>query len=78
MNYYQTKLNAEAESASLRREVERQHLAAVAQDRRTSTLTIRIEINVGHLTNWRLKWNTLRETNTIEDTLLCYEGKVTG
>ena len=78
MNYYQTKLNAEAESAKLRREVERQHLVAAAQPKRASTLTIRIEINVAHLTHWRLKWNTLRESKPIEEPLLCYDGKITG
>ncbi|MEO8395284.1 MAG: hypothetical protein ABI700_19980 [Chloroflexota bacterium] len=78
MNYYQTKMNAEAQRESLRHDSERQHLAAFAQEKRESTLTIRIEIKVGYLTNWRLKWNALRETKTTEDTLLCYDGKVTG
>ena len=77
MNYYQTKMNAEAQRDSLQREAEEQHLSAIVQQKRESSLTIRIEINVGHLTHWRLKWNALRETKS-EDTLLCYEGKVTG
>jgi len=74
MNYYHAKLNADAQRSALRRDAEQRRLASSAEVKRKSTLTIHIEINVGSLRHWGLKWNALREIRPVEDTFLRYDG----
>jgi len=60
MNYHNSKLAAETRSTFLRHEAEQHHLAQLACDGGDPLLAFEVEINVGHLAHWRLKWGTLR------------------
>jgi hypothetical protein len=73
MNYYNAKVNAEAQRDDLRRQAAQDQLAQLAQEVRPPLLAIDIKINVGRLAHWRLQWNTLKgqpKVNPQHDTVL--------